>query len=94
MKKMLKIMTMLLVIGAVVFAAGCASKNSGSDTNQEAAQEVTNQGAVADNGTGNNTVGANVSADNSTDNVSVDNSTTNVTVVDDNSTNETNNTTV
>jgi hypothetical protein len=84
MKKMLKIMAMLLVIGAVVFAAGCASKNSGSDTNQEAAQQVTNQGAVADNGTGNNTVAANVSADNSTDNVSVDNSTGNVSV--DNST--------
>jgi hypothetical protein len=71
MKKMLKIMAMLLVIGAVVFAAGCASKNSGSDTNQEAAQEVTNQGAIAeDNGTNNSTVAANVS-----ENVSGNNST-------------------
>jgi hypothetical protein len=33
MKKMLKIMAMLLVIGAVVFAAGCAGKSDNTANN-------------------------------------------------------------
>ena len=60
MKKMLKILTMLLVIAAVVFAAGCADKsenvieNNTTENNTTQANETVVTGQVvteADNGT-------------------------------------------
>jgi hypothetical protein len=88
MKKMLKIMAMLLVIATVVFAAGCADKKTGNDTNQEAAQEVTNQSVVADENVTESSTAANVTAENDSadDNLSVVDD--NLSVVDDDSADE------
>jgi len=81
MKKMLKIMAMLLVIGAVVFVAGCSDKNADTTAGNGSQEEMTNQAPIADNGTPNVTVTAEAPAnitDNFTDNVT-DNGTDNVT---------------
>ncbi len=48
MKKILKIMAMLLVVSAVVFAAGCSEKKADTNTTEPGAQEVTNEAPVAD----------------------------------------------
>ncbi|AKB82321.1 hypothetical protein MSBR3_1743 [Methanosarcina barkeri 3] len=48
MKKMLKIMAMLLVISAVVFAAGCADKKADTTAENGSQEEVTNEAPVAD----------------------------------------------
>lgn len=48
MKKMLKIMAMLLVISAVVFAAGCSDKKAGTAAENGSQEEMTNEAPVAD----------------------------------------------
>jgi hypothetical protein len=48
MKKMLKIMAMLLVISAVVFAAGCSDKKADTTAENGSQEEVTNEAPVAD----------------------------------------------
>ncbi|HPS88559.1 MAG TPA: hypothetical protein PLC35_01065 [Methanosarcina vacuolata] len=79
MKKMLKIMAMLLVISAVVFAAGCSDKTADTTAENGSQEEVTDQTPVADNGTPSDNVNAEVPpAENGTfgndsDNMSVDN---------------------
>ncbi|AKB55986.1 hypothetical protein [Methanosarcina barkeri] len=67
MKKMLKIMAMLLVISAVVFAAGCSDKNADTTAENGSQEEVTDQAPVADeNGTQTEDVAADIPADNMT----------------------------
>jgi pentapeptide MXKDX repeat protein len=78
MKKMLKIMAMLLVIGAVVFVAGCSDKNADTTADNGSQEEMTNQAPVADNGTPADNVSAeapaeNVTFGNDSDNMSGDN---------------------
>lgn len=83
MKKMLKIMAMLLVISAVVFAAGCSDKNADTTAEDGSQEEVTDQAPVADeNGTQTEDVAAEVPADNITDD---DFATDNMTVEDNDS---------
>lgn len=48
MKKMLKIMAMLLVISAVVFAAGCSDKKADTAAENGSQEEMTNEAPVAD----------------------------------------------
>ncbi|WP_292388376.1 hypothetical protein [Methanosarcina sp. UBA5] len=74
MKKMLKIMAMLLVIGAVVFAAGCSEKKA--DTNSTASEAVNGQAPVADQNVSVNNTSAEVPA---ADNITVVNDSANVT---------------
>ncbi len=78
MKKMLKIMAMLLVIGAVVFAAGCSDKKADTTAGNGSQEEVTDQTPVADNGTPDE----NISAEAPADNITVGNDSANITVED------------
>jgi hypothetical protein len=48
MKKMLKIMAMLLVISAVVFAAGCSDKKADTTAENGSQEEMTNETPIAD----------------------------------------------
>ena len=59
-------MAMLLVIGAVVFVAGCSDKNADTTADNGSQEEMTNQAPVADNGTPSENVSAEAPAENVT----------------------------
>ena len=82
-------MAMLLVISAVVFAAGCSDKSTDTTAENGSQEAVTDQAPVADNGTPAEDVNAEVPAENITveDNDSAD---YNVTVEDNESADENN----
>lgn len=81
MKRILKIMAMLLVVSAVVFAAGCSDKADTNKTDQGASEEVNNQAPVADENMTQSEEGANALAD---ANISDNNTTSEALVVTNN----------
>jgi hypothetical protein len=78
MNKVLKIITMLFVIAAVVFAAGCANKST-SNVTQGASEQVTPQTSVAGEGGNQSEVSANVPAETNVTETPTENATGNVT---------------